>query len=70
MIMLVGNETRQHCLKDAAMYVLATSIIDVIDRVGLLAKMLQILFSDVMKVFRGRGEGARNMIYTEGYVRI
>jgi hypothetical protein len=52
------------------MYVLATSVIDVVDRVGLLAKMLQILFSDVMKVFGGRGEGPRNTIYTEGTVRI
>jgi hypothetical protein len=47
------------------MYVLATSVIDVVDRVGLLAKMLQILFSDVMKVFGGRREGPRNMIYAE-----
>jgi hypothetical protein len=63
--MLVGNETRQHCLEDAAMYVLATSVIDVVDRVGLLAKMLQILFGDMMKVLGGGREVPRNMIYTE-----
>ena len=40
MIMLVGNETRQHCLEDAVMYVLDTSVIDVVDTVGLLAKIL------------------------------
>jgi hypothetical protein len=40
MIMLVGDETRQHCLEDTAMDVLATSVIDVVDRVGLLAMML------------------------------
>ena len=63
--MLVGYETRQHCLEDAAMYILATSVIDIVDRVGLLAKMLQILFGDVMKISGGRREGPRNMIYTE-----
>jgi hypothetical protein len=47
------------------MYVLATSVIDVVDRVGLLAKMLQILFGDMMKVLGGGREVPRNMIYTE-----
>jgi hypothetical protein len=68
--MLIGNETRQHYLKDAAIYVLTMSVIDVVDRVRLLTKMLQILFSNVMKVFGGREEGPRNTIYTEGTVRI
>ena len=65
MIILAGDEMRQHCLEDAATYILATSVIDVVDRVGLLVKMLQILFSDVMKVFGRRGEGPGNMVYTD-----
>jgi len=56
--MLIGNEMRQHVLKDSAMDELAASVIGVVDRVGLLPKVQQILFSDVTEVFGGRGKGS------------